>query len=148
MDYADFVRCASGVRSGLRAVTDAVDGLLPKALTELVKLRVSQLNGCAFCLQFHLDLARHAGVSQAQLDLLPAWREARLFSDRERAALAWAEALTQPLDHESLASSRAALQQHFNPEEVAMLTSAVGVIHAWNRIAVGLGFTPQIKDRA
>lgn len=142
MDYADFARCAPDARAGLQGVSKAVDAVLPKALTELVKLRVSQLNACAFCLQFHLDLARKAGVSQAQLDLLPAWREAGLFSDREQAALQWAEALMQPAEHERVEHARAVASQQFNPEELAMLAAAVGVINAWNRIAVGLGFQP------
>lgn len=148
MNYADFVRCAADARAGLQAASKAVDAVLPKALTELVKLRVSQLNACAFCLQFHLDLARAAGVSQAQLDLLPAWREAKVFSEREQAALQWAEALMQPARHAEVEHARGIAEQQFNPEELAMLTTAIGVINAWNRIAVGLGFAPQTTGGA
>ncbi len=71
------------------------DSGLDKALTELIKIRASQINGCAFCVQFHLNLARKAGVPQTKLDLVAVWRDAGVFTAREMAALAWTEALTQ-----------------------------------------------------
>ncbi|KAB2967886.1 MAG: carboxymuconolactone decarboxylase family protein [Zoogloea sp.] len=118
------------------------DSGLEKPLTELVKLRVSQINACAFCLQYHLNLARRAGVPATKLDLLAAWRDAPMFDQRERAALAWAEALTgmagQPIED----SARQRVAELFSPTELAFLTAAIASINAWNRIGGGLGFTP------
>src|SRR5689334_10233869 len=94
VSFQSFPRIAPGVVAGLTAITRALnDAGFDKALSELVKLRASQINECAFCLQFHLNAARKLGVPQVKLDLLPVWREAGVFTARESAALAWTEAL-------------------------------------------------------
>jgi AhpD family alkylhydroperoxidase len=142
-DLDAYVAIAPGVVRALRALGAAVDEAgLDKALTELLKIRVSQINGCAFCLQYHLNLARKAGVAPARLDLVAVWPEAPLFSTRERAALAWAEALTRMGESHVPESLHAALEPHFTRVDIAHLTAAIGAINAWNRIAGGLRFPP------
>lgn len=113
-------------------------GPLGSSLVELVSLRVSQLNGCVFCLDMHTEALRKAGVAQRKLDTVAAWRESPLFDDRERAALAWAEALNG-LGQTAL-SERVLerLQAHFNEREISELTFAVAAIRAWNMLNVGL----------
>lgn len=141
--WADFERMVPDVPVALRAMGQAVDGTgLDKHLTELVKLRVSQRNGCAYCIQFHLNLARKLGVAQQKLDLVAAWQDAGLFSARERAALAWAEALTGMAQQHIADAIYADVRQQFNTDEMAALTTAVATINAWNRIAGALRFTP------
>jgi AhpD family alkylhydroperoxidase len=115
---------------------------LEKDLVELVKLRASQINGCAFCLQFHLTIARNAKVSQAKLDLLAAWREAGIFSARECAAFAWAEALTRLSSTTIGDADYQAVRQEFSEKEVGQLTTAIGVINVWNRISTAFAFAP------
>jgi AhpD family alkylhydroperoxidase len=145
IDMPDFEREAPDVVAALRALGKAVDDSgLEKSLTELLKVRASQLNGCAFCLQFHLNIARKLKVAPAKLDLVATWREVNLFSARERAALAWTEALTlmpvrsipEEVDEE--------VRKQFSNTEIAFLTTAVGAINAWNRIAGALRFTPPV----
>ena len=142
-DWAQFEQHAGGVVSALRDYSRAVDASgLDKGLVELLKLRASQINGCAFCLQFHLNLARKLRVPQAQLDQLAAWRDSPLFSARERAALAWTEALTRMAAAPVEDGLYAQLQAQFSDVEIANLTAAIGAINAWNRIAGALRFTP------
>jgi AhpD family alkylhydroperoxidase len=143
--YEEFVRRAPAAVSALRTLSKSVtDAGIEKALSELVKLRVSQINGCAFCLKLHIDWAREAGVDQDRLDLVAVWREAGLFSARERAALRWAEALTTLSGEPELAAAYAEVAVHFDADQAAHLSVAVGVINQWNRIAIGLGFPPKM----
>jgi AhpD family alkylhydroperoxidase len=114
---------------------------LDKGLLELVKLRVSQINGCAFCVAWHIAEAQRLGIAPDKLHLLVVWREAPPFDARERAALAWAEALTlitQGVPDAVYEQAREA----FSEKELAYLTSAVLAINAWNRLGVAYGFTP------
>ena len=142
-DWAAFEKHAGGVVLALRELGRAVaaSGLDPR-LCELLKVRVSQLNGCAFCLQYHLNLGRQLGLGALQLDQLACWRDSPAFAPRERAALAWAEALTLQAAHPDTEAVYAALQSQFSPAEIANVTAAIGHINAWNRIAGPLGFTP------
>ena len=143
VDYAGFARIAPGIRDGLIAASAAIDASgLEKSLTELIKLRASQINGCAFCIRLHLDLARRIGIEAEKLDLLTGWRDAGVFSRREAAALAWTEALTSPGDRAAAAAARAGLASQFDEREIVHLTAAIGLINGWNRIAIGLGFPP------
>ncbi len=115
-------------------------GGLERALIELVKMRASQLNGCAFCLDMHAKAARAHGDTEQRLHLLSAWRETPYYSERERAALAWTECLTRlPCDGAPDAAYQA-LEASFTPPEIASLTALIGVINLWNRIAVGLNW--------
>jgi AhpD family alkylhydroperoxidase len=116
-------------------------------LTELVKLRVSQINGCAFCLQFHVNVARKVGVDAAKLDLVAAWRDAGAFSVREMAALTWAEQLTAMAGSPVPEDAFAALREHFSENEATFLTVSIATINAWNRVAGGLRFAPPILQR-
>jgi len=109
---------------------------LDLGLLELVKVRASQINGCAFCLAMHVPLARQHGVSEDQLNLLVAWREAPVFSARERAALAWAESMTNLKDGDVPDSIYEPLSQQFSIKEIADLSFAVAEINAWNRLMV------------
>ena len=110
---------------------------LEHSLLELVKMRVSQINGCAFCLDMHAKDARRAGESEARLYLLSAWRGSPLYSERERAALAWAEALTLVAETAAPDADYALLQQHFTEKEQVDLSLAIGAINVWNRLAIG-----------
>ena len=143
IDRSRYDRTAPAVVAALRALGKAVDDSgLDKSLTELVELRASQINGCAFCVQYRLNVARGLGVAPVKLDLLAAWREAGVFSARERAALAWAEALTLMSGNTVSDAVYAELQEQFSEPEIAFLTAAVGAINVWNRIAGALHFAP------
>jgi AhpD family alkylhydroperoxidase len=142
-----FGQLAPGARSALAAVAKAVDDSgLEKTLTELIKIRTSQMNGCAFCLQFHLNLARKAKVSQTKLDLVAVWREAGVFTTREMAALAWTEALTHMTSPGISDDAYEVVAKEFSESELAFLTVAIGVINAWNRIAIAFRFAPPITQ--
>ncbi|TGD87314.1 carboxymuconolactone decarboxylase family protein [Mycolicibacterium sp. CH28] len=149
MAYAEFNRSAVAVRDALLALGTAVDASgLDKTLTELMKLRASQINGCAFCVQYHLTVARRLAVPAEKLDLLTVWSETDLYSPRERAALAWAEALTRLDDDVARATALVALREEFTQTEILNLTTTVGTINQWNRIAIGLGLSPQLTASA
>lgn len=114
------------------------------SLVELVKIRASQINGCAFCLNMHPADARKYGETQERLDVLSAWREAPCFSERERAALAWAEALTLIAENDVSDALYAEVSGQFSDEELANLTAVIVTINAWNRIAVSYRFIPDV----
>ncbi len=109
---------------------------LEYSLYELVKTRASQMNGCAYCLHMHTRDARQAGESELRLYLLSAWRESSLYSDRERAALAWTESLTLVSDKGASDLLYEQLCKHFTEQERVALTLAITTINAWNRIAI------------
>lgn len=109
---------------------------LEHSLLELVKTRVSQINGCAYCLDMHTKDARAAGETEQRLYLLPAWREAPFYSERERAALAWAEAVTLVSQEEISDELYAEVSRHFGEKELVNLTFAVIAINGWNRLNV------------
>ena len=110
---------------------------LEHSLIELVKTRASQINGCAYCIHMHTKDARANGESEERLYLLSAWRESPLYSDRERAALAWTEALTLVSETHAPDEDYEELSRHFTPEEQVKLTLLIGAINTWNRIAIG-----------
>jgi AhpD family alkylhydroperoxidase len=111
-------------------------------------LRASQINNCAFCTQYHLNEARKYGVTVAKLDLVAVWREAGIFSTREKAALGWAEKLTRIADHHVVDEDYAVLSSEFSKSEIVALTTAIGLINTWNRIAGPLQFAPPIPAHA
>ena len=113
-------------------------------LQQLVKIRASQINGCAFCTQLHLNESRHMGIAAPKLDLLAVWREAGIFSEREKAALAWTELLTRLSEHHVTDEDYAAVSSHFSASELAWLSTAVAVINTWNRIAAPFQYAPPI----
>jgi AhpD family alkylhydroperoxidase len=110
---------------------------LEDRLTELVKIRASQINGCAFCLHMHTADARKHGETEERLYLLDAWRDSPLYSARERAALEWTEALTLLSETHAPDDACRALQGQFTPEEQVALTLMIVAINGWNRIQVG-----------
>ena len=114
---------------------------LEKGLQELVKLRASQINGCAYCLDMHSKDARAAGETEQRLYTLSAWRETPFFTPRERAALAWTEAVTVISGGVSDAVYQEA-RKHFSDKELVDLTWAVAAINAWNRIAISFHMVP------
>jgi AhpD family alkylhydroperoxidase len=116
---------------------------LEKPLLELVKIRASLINGCANCLNMHTYEARQAGETEQRVALVGAWREAPCYSERERAALAWAEHVTLIADERAPDEVYAALDAQFTKEEQVKLTMAIIVINGWNRLAVGFNlFNP------
>lgn len=119
----------------LQARTDAC-GLEP-SLLELVKMRASQINDCAFCLHMHAKDARAAGESEERLYLLDAWRESPLYSARERAALAWTECLTLITQTRAPDVDYEEARRHFSEEELAKLSLAIVTINGWNRLNAG-----------
>jgi len=117
---------------------------LDLGLLELVKIRVSQINRCAFCLAMHIPLARRQGVSEDQLNLLVAWREAPVFSSKERAALAWAESMTHLVGGDVPDHIYEQARDQFSTKELADLSFAVAEINAWNRLMVCSRTPPNI----
>ncbi|MGY3452538.1 carboxymuconolactone decarboxylase family protein [Bradyrhizobium sp. USDA 4353] len=141
-EYADFRRQAPELYDAILAVSQqAAKAGLDKQLLELVKIRASQINGCAFCVQHHVLLAEKLGVAADKLNLVVVWREAPHFSARERAALAFTEALTT-LDNGVSDEVYAQARAEFSETEVVLLTSAIGVINLWNRFGVAFRWTP------
>jgi len=112
------------------------DGLEP-SLVELVKIRASQLNGCANCLNMHTAEARKLGETEQRLHLVAAWREAPVFNDRERAALAWTDDLTRIAERLPSHENYEMLDANFSKEEQLRLTMLINNINSWNRLAVG-----------
>jgi AhpD family alkylhydroperoxidase len=120
-------------------VGSAIDAAVDPKLGELVKIRTSQINGCANCINVHTIEARRKGETEQRLYLLSAWREAPCFTDRERAALAWTEALNQLSEGADHRGAYEILEVHFSEEEQMNLTLLINVIAGFNRIAVGFG---------
>jgi len=127
-----------GLMKQFFAFSEAVNhcGLEPNLL-ELVKIRASQINQCANCLNMHTSDARNAGESEQRLQLIAAWHEAPVFSDRERAALAWTDHLTLVSDRRAPSDVYTALDAEFSKEEQIKLTMMINIINSWNRLAVG-----------
>ena len=127
------------------AAMQAVEGVeayiqgcgLEKSLIELVKMRASQINGCAFCLDMHSKDARKDGETEHRLYLLNAWEESPLYSPRERAALAWTEAVTRIAETHAPDAAYEEVRRHFSEAETVNLATLVGLINLWNRIAIG-----------
>ena len=119
------------------AISQEVAGSLESSLIELVKIRASLINGCANCINMHTAEARAKGESEQRIYLLAAWREAPCYTDRERAALAWTDALTRLSEGHTQEAARAGLKAHFTEEEQVKLTLMINVINGWNRLAVG-----------
>lgn len=115
----------------------SINASLDPTLVHLVEIRASQINGCANCLNMHTVFARENGETEQRIYLLSAWREAPCYSDRERAALGWTEALTRLSEGHEHESAYQALKAHFTEAEQVKLTLVINVINGWNRLAVG-----------
>ncbi len=145
LSRADFHKLAPEVRAALGPLNQsAIDaGGLETSLIELVKIRASQINGCAFCLDMHTREARALGEREDRLHVLAAWAESPAFSDRERAALAWTEALTLVAGGHVPDPVYEQAKTAFSDKELAYLTAAVVAINGWNRVAVAFRFLPR-----
>ncbi|SCB34144.1 alkylhydroperoxidase AhpD family core domain-containing protein [Bradyrhizobium shewense] len=147
-EYEDFKKIAPDVYDLVLALGQlATKAGLDKQLIELVKLRASQINGCAFCVQHHVLLSERIGVPVDKLHLVAVWREAPIFSPRERAALAWAESLTVLPDGVS-EDVYAEAAREFSETELMYLTSAVASINVWNRFGAAFRWTPAPRPAA
>jgi AhpD family alkylhydroperoxidase len=146
MEPRDFYEAAAATVKALRSIGEAVkaSGLDP-LLVELVKIRASQINGCAYCVEMHTREAREAGETEARLHLVPVWRESPFFTARERAALGWTEALTVLTQGFAPDAVYEEARREFSAAELASLTSAIAMINAWNRIGVGYRFLHPVK---
>ena len=141
----DFANTYPAGYKALRALQAQVNASsLEKPLMELVKIRASQINGCAFCLDMHTRDARIQGEREARLHLLPAWREAPVYSERERAALAWTEALTLVAQTQVPDDVYEQARAQFNEEELVQLSLAVVAINGWNRLCVAFRRQPDL----
>src|SRR3978361_723817 len=121
---------------------------LEQSLIELVKTRASQINGCAYCINMHTADARKHGETEQRLYLLNAWRESPLYTERERAALAWTEALTLIAETHAPDDVYEAMRAQFSESEAVNLTMLIGAINAWNRVAIGFRAIHPVKAKA
>ena len=135
LDYASVLPAAPQALLGVEKVI--ASSSLEPTLLELVKVRVSQINGCALCLDMHTKDARAIGEDEQRLHLVAVWREASRFSERERAALAWSEAVTLLPESGAPDDVYDALRPVFSEEEIVALTLAISLINVWNRLSVG-----------
>ena len=130
----------------LHGVHEHLTKVFPDArLRALIEIRVSQINGCAYCLDLHANEARQLGETQQRLDCLAAFREAPFFTERERAALAWAEALTHVAETRAPDAVYAEVKRYFPDKELVDLTAAISMINLWNRMSVA--FRSEPKER-
>ena len=120
---------------------------LELSLLELVKTRASQINGCAYCIHMHTRDARARGESEERLHMLGVWRESTLYTARERAALGWAESLTEVSRSHAPDEVYDEAQRHFSQDELVKLTVAIGLINVWNRIAIGFRYAHPVAKR-
>ena len=121
---------------------------LEHTLIHLVKTRASQINGCAFCIAMHTTEAKAQGEDDQRLFLLDAWRESPVYTDRERAALAWTEALTRISETHAPDADYEALKVHFSEKEIVDLTLLIATINAWNRLAISMRAVPKVHLKA
>ena len=135
----DLFAAAPSLMKNWFATSAAINSSLDHGLAELVKIRASQINGCANCINMHTAEAREKGETEQRIYLLSAWREAPCYTDRERAALGWTEALTRLSEGHTHESAYEALKTEFTEEEQVKLTLVINIINGWNRLAVGFG---------
>ena len=138
----DTIKAMVGVEAALR------HSVLDQGLAELVRLRASQINGCAFCIHMHVNEAIKHGESEMRIHLLNAWRESPLFTDRERAALNWTESLTKVTEAHALDADYELLRAQFNEKEIAYLTILIGAINLWNRVQIAQGAVHDLEPVA
>ncbi|HLG82050.1 MAG TPA: carboxymuconolactone decarboxylase family protein [Bradyrhizobium sp.] len=145
----NFYQAAPETIKALTAVETQIQSSgLEQPLIELVRTRASQINGCAFCINMHTQDARKHGETEQRLYLLNAWREAPVYTDRERAALTWTEAVTLIPETHAPDDAYEELRNHFSEAEAVNLTILIGTINAWNRLAISFRAVPPAKARA
>jgi len=132
-----FFAKAPQIMKAVSALNEAVEACgLDAGLMHLVKLRASQINGCSYCVEMHSREARRDGETETRLYLVAAWKESPLFSERERAALAWTETVTNISDNGVPDDLYARTLEHFSEEELVKLTVVIGMINTWNRLCI------------
>src|SRR6201987_450052 len=145
----NFYQAAPDTMKALMALeTQIASSGLEQSLMELVKSRASQINGCAFCINMHTQDARKRGETEQRLYLLNAWREAPLYTDRERAALAWTEAVTLISQTHAPDDVYSEVRAHFSEAETVNLTMLIGAINTWNRLAISFRALPPVRAKA
>ena len=145
----NFFQAAPETVNALMALENQVASSgLEQSLIELVKTRASQINGCAYCINMHTQDARKHGETEQRLYLLNAWREAPVYTDRERAALAWTDAVTLISDTHAPDDAYAEVRAHFSEAETVNLTMLIATINAWNRLAISFRAMPPVKAKA
>ncbi|MFK7938134.1 MAG: carboxymuconolactone decarboxylase family protein [Roseovarius sp.] len=142
IDRLDYVAINGTAIARMAKAKEAMPSI-DRKLRALVELRVSQLNGCAYCVDLHTGEARQAGEMQQRLDCLPVWREVTFFDPAERAALAWAEAVTMVAKTGAPEAVYTALLDHFTEAQVVDLTLIVAQMNAWNRLAIAFRHGPE-----
>lgn len=143
-----YATAPEGYKAMLGLETYVARSGLDHTIVELVKMRASQINGCAFCLDMHSADARKHGESERRLHVLPAWREVSWFNERERAALAWTESLTLLAQTQAPDADYEAVRKEFSDKEIADLTLLIVAINGWNRLSVGLRKQPPALNAA
>jgi AhpD family alkylhydroperoxidase len=139
----DFYKANPAVIKAMLGLEERINkSALEKSLADLVRLRASQINGCAFCVDMHTTDARKGGETDRRLATLVVWRETPFFTDRERAALEWTEALTLVSQDHVPDSVWQAVRPHFSDEELVDLTLVISAINAWNRFAISFRKLP------
>jgi AhpD family alkylhydroperoxidase len=139
----DYAKAGAGALRAMYGLEKYLaESAIEKPLRELIKLRASQMNGCAYCIDMHWKDARAAGETEQRLYGLAAWREAPYYTERERAALAWTEELTLIAERHVPDQLYEQVRRHFSEQEIVDLTLAVTTINAWNRIAISLRAEP------
>ncbi|MHC4051704.1 carboxymuconolactone decarboxylase family protein [Bradyrhizobium sp. 25ACV] len=145
----NFYQAAPDTMKALMALETQIQSTgLEKSLIELVKIRASQINGCAFCINMHTEDARKRGETEQRIYLLDAWRESPLYTDRERAALAWTESVTLISQTHAPDDVYEQIRAQFSEEETVNLTMLIGAINAWNRIAIAFRAVHPVKVKA
>jgi AhpD family alkylhydroperoxidase len=141
----DITRLIPDGYQAMYAVHTYVQGAgLDLGLLELVRLRVSQTNGCGYCVAMHIPLARKYGATEHQINLVATWKESPVFSDRERAALAWADAVTALVGQEVPDTVYKQVKAEFSHEEIAKLTLCISEINTWNRLMIASRTPPAL----
>ena len=143
----DVMKVSAGAYKAMSALQAYVDASgLERTILELVKIRASQINGCAFCIAMHTAEARKLGESDERMHLLDAWREAPIYNARERAALAWTDAVTLISEGHVPDEVYDEARRQFSEKELVDLTAAVVAINGWNRAAIAFRATPQVTS--
>ena len=150
-EYVNIYRSFPTGYQAMRVLEDACAGALDPGLFELVKLRGSQINGCAYCIDMHYKDARALGETEERLYMLQAWRESTLYTDAERAALALTDEVTLIADGHVPSDVEAAARQHFDEKAYAALVFTIATINAWNRLAITSHaqpgrYQPKVRD--
>lgn len=138
----DWTKINPEAYAGILAAARSTGSLDPR-LKNLVEVRVSQMNGCAFCLDLHAREARRQGETQQRLDCLAGWRDLPSFTPPERTALAWAESLTRIGETHAAAAEYEELRRHFSDREIVDLTVAIAIINTWNRTQIAMRISPK-----